>query len=116
MADPPLVTVAHFTNPHEADLAKMHLHGAGIDVFLGNRNSIETIGVLGQLIGPIQLQVHPDDAERAERFLQTMPHPAEPDDESDADFATVTCLECGEPMAEEDDACPKCGWTYAAED
>jgi|GEM_PF-3581889 hypothetical protein len=28
--------------------------------------------------------------------------------------SSLTCLECGTPMREEDTQCPSCGWSYAA--
>lgn len=111
--DSALVTIASFTSPHEADLAKMHLEAEGFVVFLANRNAVETMGVAGEVIGPIRLQVHPADAERAERLLLAMAPPPEPDDETDEQFNTVTCLACGEPMGDDDETCPACGWSYA---
>jgi len=111
-----LSTVAEFANPHQADVAKMHLEAEGIPAFLGNRNIVESIGLWGNLIGPIRLQVHPGDVERASALLAHASDPSIARGEPDEAFAVVTCLSCGEPLAETDDACPRCGWTYTTDD
>jgi len=111
-----LETVAEFTNPHQADVAKMHLEAEGIPAFLHNRNIVESIGLFGSLSGAIRLQVHPDDVERASALLAHASDPSIARGEPDDAFAVVTCLSCGEPLAETDDACSRCGWTYAADD
>jgi hypothetical protein len=62
---PDMVTVASFTEPLEAEMAKLRLESAGIDVFLSGENA----RILEPGLGPLQLQVSADDEEDARAIL-----------------------------------------------
>ena len=55
MAD--IVTVAHFTEPMEAEMARLRLQSAGIETFLSGENA----AILEPGLGPLELQVSSDD-------------------------------------------------------
>lgn len=63
MAD--VVTVANFTEPMEAEMAKLRLESAGIEVFLSGENA----RIMEPGLGPLQLQVSSDDEEDARAIL-----------------------------------------------
>ncbi|HTW45751.1 MAG TPA: DUF2007 domain-containing protein [Acidobacteriaceae bacterium] len=63
MAD--IVTIARFTEPLEADMARLRLQSAGIDAFLSGENA----GIMEPGLGPLQLQVSAEDAEDARAIL-----------------------------------------------
>ncbi len=63
MAD--VVTVANFTEPMEAEMAKLRLESAGIQVFLSGENA----RIMEPGLGPLQLQVSADDEEDARAIL-----------------------------------------------
>lgn len=60
-----IVTVAHFTEPVEAEMARGRLESAGIEVFLSGENA----RILEPGLGPLQLQVAAKDAEDARALL-----------------------------------------------
>jgi Putative prokaryotic signal transducing protein len=62
---PDMVTVASFSEPLEAEMAKMRLQSAGIDVFLSGENA----RIMEPGLGPLQLQVSDEDAEDARAIL-----------------------------------------------
>lgn len=74
MADE-IVTIAEFPEPLEAEMAKLRLQSAGIEVFLSGENA----RILEPGLGPLQLQVAAADAEDARAIL---------DDPGDPDSAT----------------------------
>ena len=115
MADQKLVTVEQFDNPHRADMAKLALEEAGIGVYLENRLIVETDWLLSLAIGSIRLQVNAEHQERAQEILATI-KPWSIDDEPDASFEDVSCLNCGAAMPEHLDVCSECGWSYSAAD
>lgn len=51
------VTVARFTEPLEAEMARLRLQSAGIETFLSGENA----GIMEPGLGPLQLQVRSDD-------------------------------------------------------
>jgi hypothetical protein len=63
MAD--MVTVASFTEPLEAEMAKLRLESAGIEVFLSGENA----RILEPGLGPLQMQVAAEDEEDARAIL-----------------------------------------------
>lgn len=75
MAD--VVTVASFVEPLEAEMAKLRLQSAGIDVFLSGENA----RIMEPGLGPLQLQVSQEDAEDARAILAD-PGVAEPPPEA----------------------------------
>lgn len=60
-----VVTVASFTEPMEAEMAKLRLESAGIEVFLSGENA----RIMEPGLGPLQLQVSSDDEEDARAIL-----------------------------------------------
>ena len=76
-----VVTVANFTEPLEAEMAKLRLESAGIETFLSGENA----RILEPGLGPLQLQVRASDESDARAILadpgaDAAPEPsAEPD-------------------------------------
>ena len=60
-----LVTVAHFTEPMEAEMAKGRLESAGIGVFLSGVNA----AIMEPGLGPLRLQVEAKDVQDARAIL-----------------------------------------------
>jgi hypothetical protein len=60
-----VVTVASFTEPLEAEMAKLRLESAGIVVFLSGENA----RIMEPGLGPLQLQVSSDDEADARAIL-----------------------------------------------
>ena len=60
-----VVTVAHFTEPLEAEMARGRLESAGIQVFLAGENA----RIMEPGLGPLLLQVPAKDAEDARAIL-----------------------------------------------
>lgn len=64
MAD--TVTVARFTEPLEAEMARLRLQSAGIETFLSGENA----AIMEPGLGPLQLQVRTEDAADAMAILE----------------------------------------------
>jgi hypothetical protein len=60
-----VVTIANFTEPLEAEMARLRLESAGIEVFLSGENA----RIMEPGLGPLQLQVSSDDEEDARAVL-----------------------------------------------
>jgi hypothetical protein len=60
-----VVTVANFTEPMEAEMAKLRLESAGIEAFLSGENA----RILEPGLGPLQLQVKAMDESDARAIL-----------------------------------------------
>ena len=60
-----VVTIAEFNESVEAEMAKMRLESAGIEVFLSGENA----RFMEPGLGPLQLQVKAEDAEDARAIL-----------------------------------------------
>ncbi|HEY1500400.1 MAG TPA: DUF2007 domain-containing protein [Acidobacteriaceae bacterium] len=60
-----VVTVASFNEPLEAEMAKLRLESAGIEVFLSGENA----RIMEPGLGPLELQVSSDDEEDARAIL-----------------------------------------------
>lgn len=72
---PDVVTIASFTEPLEAEMAKLRLASAGIEVFLSGENA----RIMEPGLGPLQLQVSADDEADARAILADPGEPsAEP--------------------------------------
>ncbi|MGB7188801.1 MAG: DUF2007 domain-containing protein [Acidobacteriaceae bacterium] len=59
------VTIARFTEPLEAEMARLRLQSAGIETFLSGENA----GMMEPGLGPLQLQVSADDEADARAIL-----------------------------------------------
>ena len=64
-----LVTVRQFRDLPEALLAKGSLESAGIECFLADENLVRLDWFISNFIGGIKLNVHPADAENAQKLL-----------------------------------------------
>jgi hypothetical protein len=60
-----VVTIAHFTEPLEAEMARLRLQSAGIETFLSGENA----AILEPGLGPLNLQVSSDDEADARAVL-----------------------------------------------
>ncbi len=60
-----VVTIASFTEPLEAEMAKLRLESAGIEVFLAGENA----RIMEPGLGPLELQVSSEDEEDARAIL-----------------------------------------------
>ena len=60
-----VITVANFSEPLEAEMAKLRLESAGIETFLSGENA----RILEPGLGPLQLQVRAADADDARAIL-----------------------------------------------
>jgi len=63
---PELVTLGEFPEPIEAEMAKLRLESAGIETFLSGENA----AILSPGLGPLQLQVKPEDEADARAILE----------------------------------------------
>lgn len=59
------VTIARFTEPLEAEMARLRLQSAGIETFLSGENA----GMMEPGLGPLQLQVSSEDETDARAIL-----------------------------------------------
>jgi Putative prokaryotic signal transducing protein len=86
-----LVTVATFSLPVEAHIAKTKLESEGIECFVADENIVSLNWLYSGAVGGIKLQVSEADYARAERILNVSP----------LDFGLKT--EKSNPLA-----CPRC--------
>lgn len=63
MAD--VITVGHFTEPLEAEMARLRLQSAGIETFLSGENA----RIMEPGLGPLELKVSAEDEEDARAVL-----------------------------------------------
>jgi hypothetical protein len=68
---PELVTLGEFPEPMEAEMAKLRLESAGIETFLSGVNA----AMLSPGLGPLQLQVKPEDEADARAILEDTGEP-----------------------------------------
>jgi hypothetical protein len=81
MAD--VVTIASFTEPMEAEMARGRLESAGIDVFLSGENA----RILEPGLGPLEMQVRSEDEADARAILADPGAPPDVDDDSAAQMS-----------------------------
>lgn len=62
---PDLVTIASFNEPLEADMARLRLESAGIQVFLSGENA----RIMEPGLGPLEMQVSAEDEADARAIL-----------------------------------------------
>ena len=63
--------MGEFPEPMEAEMAKLRLESAGIETFLSGENA----AILSPGLGPLQLQVKPEDAADARAILEDTGEP-----------------------------------------
>jgi len=68
---PEMVTLGEFPEPIEAEMAKLRLESAGIETFLSGENA----AILSPGLGPLQLQVKPEDEADARAILEDAGEP-----------------------------------------
>lgn len=64
-----LVTVASFTNPLEAHIARGRLEAEGIQAFVAHEHHVWANWFLSTALGGVKIQVSPPDAQRAAEIL-----------------------------------------------
>lgn len=94
MSDATLVTVASYSFPHEAHLAKARLEAEGIPVFVADEHTVNMQWLYSNAIGGVKVQVPLRFAEEAKDILTR-------------DYSDLVEEEFGEEKV----ACPKCGST-----
>jgi hypothetical protein len=68
---PEIVTLGEFPEPMEAEMARLRLESAGIETFLSGENA----AILSPGLGPLQLQVRPEDEADARAILEDAGEP-----------------------------------------
>ncbi len=108
-----LVTIATYRYLTEAEAARMHLEGEGIQAFLADAEIVNMDWLIANAVGDIKLQVSPLDADRAGRILARIQRKRRYRELEFEDHDDLTeCLACGARFPEEGSACPVCGWTF----
>jgi hypothetical protein len=106
------VTVASYTQPIEAQLAKGRLEDEGIKVFLTGDLTANTFSGLGGLGGQVQLQVPEADVKRAEEILAACAEEEALDEDweerVEEEAGVWTCSLCGTPVDDAVAVCPSC--------
>jgi rubrerythrin len=112
-----LVTIATFYKATEAEAVCALLNEAGIPAFVADAELANTNFLLTTAVGGVKVQTAAVDAERARALVDAQGgfRRGEPDEEEEEDGSTK-CLACGTTIAEDDDTCPKCGWSYDREE
>jgi hypothetical protein len=77
-----LVTIATYSNPIDANLAKIKLASEDIDCFLAGENAV---AIYGSIVGTVKLQVRQSDVQRATEVLNRPPDESESEDFGDED-------------------------------
>lgn len=89
-----LQTIATFTSPWEAQLARAALEAEGIEATIADEHLIRLYWALSNAIGGVKLQVRPDDAERARDLLASCKPLPELYLVSEEDAGQQRCPEC----------------------
>lgn len=89
-----LQTVATFTSPWEAQLAKAALESEGIEATIADENLIRLYWAISNAIGGVKVQVRQDDLERARDLLANLEPLSELYLVTDDDEASRRCPEC----------------------
>jgi hypothetical protein len=108
-----LITIATYTMPAEAEAVQALLEENGIQAFVANAEVVRTNLFLSNAVGNVKLQTSRLDAEPARRLIEEHRNAlrnAPPDDEEED--GSTACLACGARIGDDEDVCPKCGWSY----
>jgi len=104
-----LVTVATFSFPHEAHLARIRLEAADIEAFVADEHTINTQWLYSNAMGGVRLQVHAAQAEHAARVL------AEPDSQDEwVDAASMSTMDSPDSGETPELRCAHCGGELGA--
>jgi ribosomal protein S27AE len=109
-----LVTLATYRFPAKAEAARWALEQEGIESFVMDANTISADWFLGNAIGYVKLQVRSSDAEAASGVLRSNPRLLDAKPKSAHQEEEAQCLSCGALMADDDEECGICGWTFEA--
>lgn len=98
----------------QAHLLKNLLENEGFTVHIENELLQGLAGELPMGWASAPRLLVPDSEETPARaFLaHTHPEPSAPDSEEDSDEEQTRCLACGADLPEDEDRCPKCGWSF----
>jgi hypothetical protein len=88
-----VTTIATFSFPHEAHIAKANLEAEGIPAFIADEHTINMQWFLSNALGGVRIQVPSQFVEKASAILQQ-------------DFSDLREDEFGK---DEDEVCPNCG-------
>jgi len=112
MAD--LVTIATFYKATEAEAVRALLEAAGIPAFVADAEVANTNFLLTSAVGGVKVQTAAVDAQRARALVEAQGsfHRDEPDEDEEEEEDVTKCLACGTTIGEDEDTCPKCGWSY----
>ena len=100
--------VRTFRFAHEAELARSILEQEGVTAIVADANTIEMDWMLSNAIGFTKLQVPAAQLVYARQILSSHDELIRQEELA----ADNTCLACQSPMAESDDHCESCGWSY----
>jgi hypothetical protein len=117
------VQLATYYSVAEAELARTHLAGSGVEARLDGQHTVSMLPLHAIAFGGVKLLVHPDELARAREILaSTAVHPdATADDEARAASAEATSVDDGDRWMKQAafaaflgiSACPLVGTAYA---
>lgn len=90
-----MITIAHYTNPLEAHIARGRLESEGIEAFVADENIVWANWLLSDAIGGVQLRVAMEDSVRARRILDEVADPEEYESKPVAAGSFSRCPGCG---------------------
>lgn len=90
-----MITIAHYTNPLEAHIARGRLESEGIEAFVADENIVWANWLLSDAVGGVQLRVAMEDSVRARRILGEVADPEENESEPAAPHSFSRCPGCG---------------------
>jgi hypothetical protein len=108
-----LVTIEQFQFLPQAEAARMRLEAEGIRTFLADAETVNMDWLLGNAIGYIKLQVPCSQAQAARSILDNHRAELSPQGRRAGLSDAGTCLACGAQLADNQERCPECGWSYA---
>jgi hypothetical protein len=109
MAAEELVTIAKYSDPHEAGMVRAMLESHGIDGLLIGGEINNTLWPLGATIAGVELRVPESQSVRAVEILETHREGA-----ASAAQGDWTCLHCGEDVEAGFDVCWSCQTPFDA--
>lgn len=98
-----MITIARYSWPHEAQIARAKLESEGVPVFVADEHTVSVNWLLSGAVGGIRVQVPEEHAARAVEILQR--------DDSEAVEALAEDPE--EEWEEPEPRCPACGGALA---
>ncbi len=107
-----LVTIKTYTMAVYAETDKVHLEAHGIPAFVADDNTVMADYFLGNALGYIKLQVPRSRAEEALQIVQLHQSELHAFEKGPRVDESNRCLSCGQWMDENEDRCPKCGWSF----